>query len=292
MAVIFGPLFGVATDIKTSALIQQARDFVQGRGREVMNLLASDFLDTSDQAVLKYPIAGIAVGQTVEIGWVEYTVVGVATSSLTITLIPVVTGSQVTHLAGSQVRVLPKYPARVIVEKFNSELHALSAEGIYRIVAVDASNGIVNVPSGALAVLDVWSNDPEPRRLPPSMYSIADLSAGPALRGAQTIATATFGCVLNPLSLTVDEDVSTVTGIMPQATDLLPLGVAVRLTLGTEAQRNLLTTQGETRRAGEVPNRANLEEAQGLAGLRQQRLNQEVGRIRERFPYQSHVGVY
>src|SRR3546814_6700400 len=80
-------------------------------------------------------------------------------------------------------------------------IYALSAAGVYRIVAVAGQpDGTVNVPPGALEVLDVWSDDPEPRRLPTPMYNIADLATGPVLRGAQTVGTATFGCAPVPLT--------------------------------------------------------------------------------------------
>jgi len=70
----------------------------------------------------------------------------------------------------------------------------------------------------------------------------------------------------------LDDDVETITGIPPWAVDVLPLGAAVLLTGGREIARSDDTSQGDTRRAEEVPPNANLLAVRGVLALYEQRI--------------------
>jgi 3-hydroxyisobutyrate dehydrogenase-like beta-hydroxyacid dehydrogenase len=80
-------------------------------------------------------------------------------------------------------------------------------------------------------------------------------------------------------------------GLVSTAEDLPPLGAAMRLLAGLEAQRNLIDTQGDTRRAGEVPAGSITQALRNLAAIRQQRLTAEAQRFQQRYGIKLHLAV-
>jgi hypothetical protein len=191
----------------------------------------------------------------------------------------------------------PTYDKQRIIAEMNNELADLSAHDLYRVVVVDADvDGVVAPPADVLVVLDVWSDEPRvnggTRQLPESAFRIVETPTGTELRGWDVkLQFATFGCSFNTLSLIDDSvNVATTTGLWGQALDLLPLGTASRLLIGTESQRNIIAHQGETRRASEVPPGAVTTAMRSLAVSRQLRLVAEQQRLRQRFGYTKRVG--
>ena len=75
-----------------------------------------------------------------------------------------------------------------------------------------------------------------------------------------------------------------VTGLQPSATDLPPIGAAIRLMAGREIKRNFTESQGDTRRSTEVPPGAIAQSANGLARLRQTRIAAEAARLHALYP--------
>lgn len=74
------------------------------------------------------------------------------------------------------------------------------------------------------------------------------------------------------------------TGLPTTAYDLPPLGAALELMAGREIKRNFTESQGDSRRATEVPAGAVNASVQGLLRQRQRRLNSEASRLSARHP--------
>lgn len=287
-------VFGTST-LTTADLIRQALAHVRGASRSQVNTLAEDYSSSQETMVMQNPVTGVQVGQAIEVGMTLYLVVGVNTATKTLTVVPQTTA--VNHSSGDRVTMRPNYTKQRIVAEMNNELADLSASDLYRIEPVAAVDGVVTPPVGALVVLDVWSDEPRipagTRQLPESYFRIVATPSGTELRGPDVrLEFVTFGCEFNSLPDDSETaDVSAITGLWGAALDLLPLGAAVRVMLGTESQRNIISHQGETRRAEEVPTGGVTAGMRNLAALRQGRLVAEQQRLRQRFGYTKRVGA-
>lgn len=288
----FGPDF-TASDTMTSDLVAEVRSLVQGGSREAFNVLETEFASVNDTFAVKYPLAGLQMGHTLEIDWTEYTVVDLNTAGRTITVMPMVPGTDVIHEVGAVVRMKPRFTVARIIREINNELKSLSAAGLLRPVRVAGNpEGGIALPDGALALLDAWSNEDSPRKLPAQFYQISEGATSPVLIGPPTLGWATVGCVLGELSTVNDQLVAATTGLPPMSLDLLPLGAALRLLAQSEAQRNIADSQGDTRRAEEVPPGGPTTAMRNWAALRQSRLAEEVARFQQRYGYVLYPGVF
>jgi hypothetical protein len=281
------------SDLKTSDLIRATRRLVQGNQHGPINTLASNKDDAATAAVMTFPVNGVQVGMAVEIGWVEYVVANVNVTSKTLDLLPEIEGTAIDHLAGARVNMKPRYSSRRIIEELNNDLMDLSAQGIYKLQSVAGVDGVVDPPEGAVVILDVWDEETTSRRHAGVSWRLSDSPSGPVLIGDDSVDVdyMVFGCTLGQLSLTVDQDITTATGLVSTAEDLPPLGAALRLLAGAEAQRNLLDTQGETRRAGEVPPGALTGALRNLAAIRQSRVTAEAQRFQQRYGVKMHLAI-
>jgi hypothetical protein len=276
------------SNLQTSDLIRNTRQLLQGNARSPVNTLDGAKAAISDAMTVNYPIQGVQPGSTIEIGWVEYSVVDVQLATRTFTVVPEIEGTAVDHPDGARVTLRPRYPVRRIIEALNADLMDLSTQGIYKLRVIEATDGEVVVPEDAIAVLDVWNTDAE--RSPAANWRISDTPTGSQLLGPQTLGHVVFGCTFSEFSYTDDVDVTT-TGLVSSAEDLPPMGAALRLLAGAEAQRNLIDSQGDTRRATEVPATAITGALRNLAALRQQRVIAEAARFQQRYGIKMFVGV-
>jgi hypothetical protein len=270
------------SNLKTSDLIRTTRQLAQGNARNPVNTLTAEKLDNVPEATLTYPFGGMQVGMVVEIGWVQYVVVNVDVTNRILTVLPEIEGTAITHPAGTRVSLRPRYPIRRIIEELNNDLMDLSGQGIYKLRTAEGVSGVVVLPVDAVTVLDVWSTDVVPRRVPGSEFRITDTTLGPVFEADTIIGRAVFGCTLGELPYDTDVDLDTV-GLVSTAEDLPPIGAAMRLLIGNEAQRNLIDAQGDTRRAEEVPPGAITGAIRNLAAIRQQRIITEVQRFQQRY---------
>lgn len=79
------------------------------------------------------------------------------------------------------------------------------------------------------------------------------------------------------------QTVQAVSGFPLTANDLLPMGAAIRLTLGREIKRNFIESQPDPRKPPEVPPGAILNSVKGLQMLYQRRITQERAKLRLRY---------
>jgi hypothetical protein len=280
--------------LRTSDLVRTTRRYLQGAQRDLLNELDGAITAGNDTFTLRYPPTGLQAGSSLEVGWVEYLVTSVTTSGNTVTVMPAIEGTAASHADGARVLIKPRHPTRAVIEELNFDLRALSARGIFKLRAVDASTGAVTVPDDAQVLLDVWNTDGT--RLPNSIFRIGDNpTPGQSFnltdtRFTGTLDFAVFGCPLSDLSYTTDADVS-VTGLVSTAEDIPPMGAAIRLLAAAEAQRNLIDIQGDTRRAVEVPPGGITTALRNLAALRERRLVEEGLRYTARYGLKLHLAV-
>lgn len=86
---------------------------------------------------------------------------------------------------------------------------------------------------------------------------------------------------------TLASDVQTVTGLPATANDIPPMGAIEQLVGAREIKRNFTESQGEPRRATEVPPGATRASVAAVSARRQRRIAAEATRLRSRFPVRT-----
>lgn len=208
-----------------------------------------------------------------------------------------------THNNGALVTVNPKFPDFAIFQALNSDLDALSSprNGLYRLGEVTFTYNAaiygydLTGVTGLIDVLRVRYNMPGPWRLWPEVRSWAvkrqsDTSIFPS--GYQLLlyepawpgrdVRVEYASRFTHFAATSD-DVTT-TGLPVTAYDLPPLGAALRLSGVRETQRNFNESQGDTRRAGEIPPNAQTAGMRALQLLRDDRIRTEAGLLLRQYP--------
>ncbi len=211
-----------------------------------------------------------------------------------------------THTTGATVAVNSRFTDAQILRAVNRELQSLSspANGLYRMRTVDLTYNAGVDGYDLTAVTDLIS-----------VYGIRYAAVGPDIEypwidrnlweHARNLDTAVFPsgqaifiraavdpgrkmrvwyrAPFTPLAAMTD-DVTAVSGLHAEAHDILGLGAAIQLTAGREVRRNFDETQGDTRRAQEVPAGANLGANRGLMGQRLVRIREEAARLAAMYP--------
>jgi hypothetical protein len=91
-----------------------------------------------------------------------------------------------------------------------------------------------------------------------------------------------YSCAFTHLTA-LTQTVQTQTGFPVTANDILPMGAAIRLTLGREIKRNFIESQPDPRKPPEVPPGAIVNSVKGLQWLYQRRITQERAKLRMRY---------
>lgn len=281
----------------TSDLIEQTRLYLHADSRPERNKL-NDALDASTTSFeLRYDPRATRSGATLGVGLEEMHVW--QTSGNAVTVERGDAGSTAaTHAAGATVWVDRFTPWRIFTA-LNDELRSLSSRGLYQARTLSlgfAAYGEYSLSTATdfLGIVNV-QEDPAtpdyPRTLGRGTWRLQratnsgtnTLAVLDAIHPASDLIV-TYRSEFGTLTALTD-NVTTVTGLWDEAHDILPLGAAIRLLTGTEAARNDLT-QGDTRRADEVPPGARTGALRPLMLLRDQRLRDEALRLRAQYPEQ------
>lgn len=273
---------------------------------EQRNKLASAYTIGSGTLTFTYPLAGLTAGSRISIGLNTFYVWSVAGTTAT------VSGGEegstdAIASSGAIVRVNPHFTDNDIWNELTSDLGDLSspANGMYGIGTVDLTYNpvLVGYDLGSIAdncidVYEVKYLTPGPSkdnkrihtdkwRLNRNANTTSQFSSGfgiqlyePAYPGfnLRVVYKSVFTM---PSALTTNVSVS---GLQPSAFDLPPIGAALRLMSGREIKRNFTESQGDTRRATEVPPGAIAQSSNGLARLRQTRISSEAARLNALYP--------
>ena len=204
------------------------------------------------------------------------------------------------HSNGTVLTVNPKFPRWQVLNALNDELADLSSpmNGLFQMKTVDLSyNGsdrMVDLAS-VTSMIDLYDvrwrfeSDDYPvvrnvrlaRNLPTT-----DFSSGFALIFDQGIQSGTVRVWYKDKYTPFTTEASTVasTGATDELVDLLVLGAQIRLLAGREVKRNFIESQGDTRRAEEVPAGAMNASVTNLLRLRRDRINAEAARLVRQYP--------
>jgi hypothetical protein len=290
--------------------VAQVRDVIDKVNRQLLsgtveerNKIASALTTTSTSITLTYAPEGIRKGSLIEINGEQMYVwdVAIPTRVLTVERGYGATDA-VPHAANSIVINNPRFPRNQILEAINDELADLSSpvNGLFQMktteVQWNGSDRMVNLP-GVYEIQDLYSvhyrylSDDYPRlwkvRLLRNMPS-NDFPSGYALVIDDYIART--GTLLVSYKAPFDsinsesDDIEVTAGLSSTAVDLLVLGAQIRMMAPREIKRNFTESQGDTRRAEEVPAGAVAGSLANLLRLRRDRIVAEAMRLNRQYP--------
>ena len=272
---------------------------------ENRNKLSTPYTKGGSTLNFTYPMDGIRPGATLSIGTNTFYVWTVSGQQATISAGE--DGSLDQDLpANSLVRVSPRFTDDAIVKALSADLNDLSSpsNGLFGIQTVDLTyNAIINgydlgaTAGDLVSIYEVKYLTPGPQmdnpRIHTSQYRLnrnaitSQFPSGMSLQlfepaypgyNVRVVYRSTFS-----MPTTLYANVSA-TGLLPSAYDLPPLGAAIRLMAGREVKRDFTESQGDTRRAGEVPAGAVAASSRQLQILRQQRITSEAAKLEALYP--------
>lgn len=285
-----------------SDIINDTRRLLLTGAVEERNKLVSDISSSDTTASFTYAMGAIDRGAKVSIGLEDMYVWGV--SSQTATLDRGQFGSlPSSHAATSIAYVNPKFSNFEIYDAVNKELVAFSSpvNGLFRVEDyVLAYNPTISGYDFPYAILDIYQvryTDPGPsqdwtisqdweytRHAGDDFTSDAAIFIRDAYPHQNVVIKAKRAFDMLAADLSVDVSDS---GLPESCYDILSLGAAWRLTSPREVRRNFNETQGDTRRANEVPPGAQLGGSRELGRLRTLRINEEASRLSAQYPARS-----
>ena len=212
----------------------------------------------------------------------------------------------VTHANGALVTVSPVISDFAIFRALNAELASLSSSvnGLFAVdtVSVTWNSAVVGYDltgvTDLIDVLAVYWDEVGPEKVWPEVHHWElrrNMDTGDFASGLQILIPegqpgndirVVYKKPFTPLTST-SNDMQADVGLPATANDIPPLGVAYRLISSEEIQRNFSNSQGDTRRAAEVPAGAQLKSAQGMAALWKRRVDEEAARLSTAYPYKK-----
>ena len=268
---------------------------------EERNKLASSVNSSVDSLTMSYALGSLREQTVFEIESELFYVWESNTTAKTATVERGFGGSTAaSHSSGAVVTVNPRFPRHQVLQALNAELADLSSpmNGLYQMKTVDLSyNGsdrMVNLTS-VTAMIDLYDvryrylSDDYPIvrnvRLLRDMPT-TDFASGFVLAFDQEVRSGTVRVLYKaPYTQFASESATTSTaGVTTEVEDLLVMGAQIRLMAGREVKRNFTESQGDTRRAEEVPAGAVGNSITNLLRLRRDRIQAEAARLARQYP--------
>jgi hypothetical protein len=268
---------------------------------EERNKLAVSCDSSTTSITLAYALNGIRENTVFEIGSEMMYVWESNSTSKTLTVERGFGGTTASaHTLGDIVTVSPRFPRGQMLTALNSELSDLSSplNGLFQIKTVDLSyNGsdrMVNL-TGVTSMLDLYDvryrylNDDYPVvrnvRLLRDMPT-ADFASGFVLAFDTYVRSGTVRVIYKAAygTLATEASVLSTSGVGTELEDLLVLGVQISMVAGREVKRNFTESQGDTRRAEEVPAGSVTNSINNLLRLRRDRIIAEAARLMRQYP--------
>jgi hypothetical protein len=205
------------------------------------------------------------------------------------------------HTADAGITVSPRFPRSQILEAVNDEIRDLSSplHGLFQVktlnIDYNGSDLMINL-TGVTDIIDLLSVSV---RYMVDDYPVArkvrlvrdvptdDFASGFALRFDQGVFPGRLRVVYKAPYVTAStesSDVNTTGGIQDTVTDIIALGAQIRLMSPREMKRNFTESQGDTRRAAEVPAGAIASSITNLQRLRRDRIQAEAARLMRSYP--------
>lgn len=205
------------------------------------------------------------------------------------------------HAINSIVTVDPKFPRAQILEAINAELDDLSSpmNGLFQVKSLELNyNGtwtMVNLPTTdkiidlvSVSLRYIATDYPKIRRcrlirdLPND-----DFSAGYALRFDEQVRAGRMVVVYKApfTNLTAEsQNLQNMAGFPSSCEDILMMGAQIRLVSPREVKRNFTESQGDTRRAEEVPPGSVSSSINNIIRMRRDRIIAESAKLKRQYP--------
>lgn len=269
---------------------------------EERNKIAAAVVDTTSTTVtLTYSVASVRDNSVVQVGDELMYVWQVNSSSKQLTVERGYAGSTASAHANGTITVTnPRFPRHQVLNHLNSELADLSSpvNGLFQMKTLDlAYNGsdrMINL-TNVTDIIDLYDvryrylNDDYPivrnvrllRDMPTS-----DFASGFALALDTFVRAGTLRVLYKAPYGSFTSSATTVADVGGSDTldDVLVYGTQVRLMAGREVKRNFTESQGDTRRAEEVPAGAIANSMLQLQRMRRDRITAEAARLNRAYP--------
>lgn len=269
---------------------------------EERNKIAAAVVDTASTTVtLTYSVASVRDNSVVQVGDELMYVWQVNPSSKQLTVERGYAGSTASAHANGTITVTnPRFPRHQVLTHLNSELADLSSpvNGLFQMKTLDlAYNGsdrMINL-TNVTDIIDLYDvryrylNDDYPivrnvrllRDMPTS-----DFASGFALALDTFVRAGTLRVLYKAPYGSFTSSSTTVADVGGSDTldDVLVYGTQVRLMAGREVKRNFTESQGDTRRAEEVPAGAIANSMLQLQRMRRDRITAEAARLNRAYP--------
>ena len=268
---------------------------------EERNKLATGVDASATTLTFTYPLSGLREGSMFEIGSEQFYVWTTNSSAKSAVVERGFNGTTATsHSAEAITTINPRFPRSRVLQQLNADLADLSSplNGLFQVETVDiAYNGsdrMVNI-TGATDIqnlIDVryrYLSDDYPIirdvRLLSDMPT-SDFASGFALAFDSYVRSGTIRVVYRAPygSFSAESDTVADVGGSDYLDDVLALGTQMRLMAGREVKRNFTESQGDTRRAEEVPSGAVANSMLQLQRLRRDRVMAEAARLNRQYP--------
>jgi len=269
---------------------------------EPRNKLASSINSSATSVVTTYPLEGLRAGQVCEIDSELMYIWATDSGTKTMTVERGFNGTTAaSHTADAIITVSPRFPRAQVLEAVNDEIRDLSSplNGLFQVKTLDidynGSDTMINL-TGVTDIIDLLNVSV---RYMVDDYPVArkvrlvrdvptdDFASGFALRFDQGVFPGRLRIVYKAPYVTAStesSDINTTGGIQDTVTDIVAIGAQIRLMSPREIKRNFTESQGDTRRAAEVPVGAVGGSISNLQRMRRDRIQSEAARLKRSYP--------
>ena len=269
---------------------------------EPRNKLSSSINSSVTSVITTYPLEGLRAGQVCEIDSELMYIWATDSGTKTMTVERGFNGTTAaSHTADAIITVSPRFPRSQVLEAINDEMRDLSSpmNGLFQVKTLDldynGSDVMVNL-TAVTAIIDLLSVSV---RYMVDDYPVArkvrlvrdvptdDFASGYALRFDQGVFPGRLRIVYKAPYVTAStesSDINSTGGIQDTVTDIVAIGAQIRLMSPREMKRNFTESQGDTRRAAEVPAGAVASSITNLQRLRRDRIQAEAARLMRSYP--------
>lgn len=286
-----------------SSLINQTRnDYLQTGQPSLRNKLNGAISDSDETLTFSRPLNALSMGSRISIGLEDMHVWSVDGAALTADVDRAEYGTVAAAAAdGTMVLINPRYSDSQILRALNSGVSMLASEGLFAVSTAEVTyqpsvNGYDLASStNVLGLIDVfwestvgarkqWSRVPNARLIRNANTDDFASGTGVAIdRGLPTGCTvrATYKHELSASLASLSDVFETVTGLEPDAADLLCIAAALHLTAGKEVALNE-TDAARPRRGSETPPGSFSQADSNLRTLYRDRVRAERRRLNDK----------
>ena len=284
-------------------LIDETKRMIFSGEREQMNQLTGAITNAVTSLACNFALGGIAAGAVLSIDQELMYVWSVSSPNVTVQR-GYLGSTAAAHTAGAFIYVNPRFPDFSIYQAINQELDDLCSPsaGLYQVKTVELTN-VISVTGYDLSmtnyidVLEVhyrnstqtkwWSRIDSWRVINNANTTYFPSGRALMLQDLVPVNTAIIRIVYKSAFIhasTTADDLLSVCGLPLTCHDIPALGVAAKLSMLRGIKRNWDDTQGEPRRASEVPPQAIEQSGQALYALRARRIASESARLKALYP--------